>query len=139
MRPSHGVWRPHRAVSQCSNGPGWVAVLLASADAVLAVRPGPTDLDIGVVGLLPPGSSEAVEIRAFFPVAGTTVEDPVTGSLNASLAGWLIGSGRVSAPYTARQGTAMGRAGRVRITADPDGTLWTGGGTITCISGTVQL
>jgi PhzF family phenazine biosynthesis protein len=121
------------------NGPGWVGVLLGSADAVLALRPGPSDLDIGVVGLLPPTSPDAVEVRAFFPVDGTTVEDPVTGSLNASLAGWLIGTGRVTAPYTARQGTALGRAGRVRITADDRGTIWTGGGTITCISGTVEI
>jgi PhzF family phenazine biosynthesis protein len=121
------------------NGPGWVAVLLASADAVLAVRPGPSDLDIGVVGILPPGSPEAIEVRAFFPVDGTTVEDPVTGSLNASLAGWLIGSGRVTAPYTARQGTAIGRAGRIHVTADADGTIWTGGGTTTRITGTVEL
>jgi PhzF family phenazine biosynthesis protein len=121
------------------NGPGWVGVLLASADAVLAVRPGPTDLCVGVVGPLPPGSPEAVEVRAFFPVDGTTVEDPVTGSLNASLAGWLLSSGRLTAPYSARQGTAIGRAGRVHVTTDDDGTIWTGGGTITCISGTVHL
>jgi PhzF family phenazine biosynthesis protein len=121
------------------NGPGWVAVLLTSADDVLAVRPGPTDLCVGVVGPCPPGSPEAIEVRGFFPVDGNTVEDPVTGSLNASLAGWLIATGRVAAPYTARQGTAIGRAGRVHVTTDLDGTIWTGGGTITCISGTVQL
>jgi PhzF family phenazine biosynthesis protein len=121
------------------NGPGWVAVLLGSADDVLAVRPRPNDLDIGVVGLLPPGSPEALEVRAFFPVGDATVEDPVTGSLNASVAGWLIGTGRVQAPYAARQGTAIGRAGRVRVTVDDDGTIWVGGGTITCVSGSVDL
>jgi PhzF family phenazine biosynthesis protein len=121
------------------NGPGWVAVLLGSAEAVLALRPGPTDLDLGVVGPRPPGSHEAFEVRAFFPKDGTTVEDPVTGSLNASLAQWLLGTGRAAAPYVARQGTALGRAGRVHVTQDPDGTIWVGGGTVTCISGDVEL
>jgi PhzF family phenazine biosynthesis protein len=97
------------------NGPGWVAVMLASAEAVLAVRPGAVDLNVGVIGAYPPDSPEAFEVRAFFPRAGATGEDPVTGSLNASLAQWLLGSGRVSAPYKVSQGTTLGRAGRVHI------------------------
>ncbi len=121
------------------NGPGWVAVLLASADAVLAVRPGMTDLDVGIAGPYPPGSPAAFEVRAFFPKEGATTEDPVTGSLNASLAQWLLASGRAAAPYLASQGTVLGRRGQVRITRDPDGTIWVGGGTVTCVSGTVQL
>jgi PhzF family phenazine biosynthesis protein len=121
------------------NGPGWVAVLLASAEAVLAVRPGPTDLDIGVAGPYPPGSPEAFEVRAFSPKVGGAIEDPVTGSLNASLAQWLLDSGRVAAPYVASQGTALGRRGRVHISRDEDGQVWVGGGTVTCVSGTVEL
>jgi len=125
--------------SWADNGPGWVAVLLDSADAVLAVEPGPTDLDLGVVGPCPAGSPAAIEVRAFFPKDGTTVEDPVTGSLNASLAAWLLRTGRVSAPYVARQGTALGRAGRVHVSRDGDGTIWVAGGTVTCVSGQVEL
>src|ERR1700759_5161255 len=121
------------------NGPGWVAVLLGTADAVLAVRPGGSDLDIGVVGPYPPGSPEAFEVRAFSPALGSFGEDPVTGSLNASLAGWLLESGRATAPYVASQGTAIGRRGRVRITRDDAGTIWVGGHTVTCVSGTVTL
>src|SRR5262245_17214098 len=121
------------------NGPGWVAVLLASADAVLALRPDPVDLDVGVAGPYPPGSPQAFEVRAFFPKDGATVEDPVTGSLNASLAQWLLRTGRASAPYVASQGTALGRSGRVHIARDPDGTIWVGGGTVTCVSGHVEL
>jgi PhzF family phenazine biosynthesis protein len=122
------------------NGPGWVAVLLESAGAVLAVRPGFIgDLDIGVVGPQPEGSSEAFEVRGFFAKDGATVEDPVTGSLNASLAGWLLGSGRADVPYVAAQGTALGRAGRVHITRDEEGVIWVGGGTITCVAGEVEL
>jgi PhzF family phenazine biosynthesis protein len=121
------------------NGPGWIGVLLESADDVLALRPGVVDLDIGVVGPSPAGSAEAFEVRAFFPVDGTTREDPVTGSLNASLAQWLLATGRARAPYTARQGTAMGRAGLVRIEVDDQGRIWTGGGTVTCIRGEVDL
>jgi PhzF family phenazine biosynthesis protein len=121
------------------NGPGWIAVLLASADAVLALAPGPTDLDLGVAGPYPPGAPAAFEVRAFMPKNGMTDEDPVTGSLNASLAQWLLASGRAEAPYLARQGTALGRAGEVRITADDDGQVWVGGGVVTCVSGTVEL
>jgi PhzF family phenazine biosynthesis protein len=121
------------------NGPGWVAVLLADAQAVLALRPGPVDLDVGVVGPHPDGSPVAFEVRAFVPKDGSTVEDPVTGSLNASLAGWLLRTGRASAPYVASQGTALGRSGRVHISRDPEGTIWVGGGTITCVVGEVEL
>ncbi len=63
----------------------------------------------------------------------------MTGSLNASVAQWLIGSGRASAPYVASQGTALGRRGRVSISRDDSGTIWVGGGTITCISGEVEI
>jgi PhzF family phenazine biosynthesis protein len=121
------------------NGPGWVAVLLDSADAVLALEPRPLgDLDVGVVGPHPEGAPEAFELRGFFQVGTATIEDPVTGSLNASVAQWLLDSGRATAPYVARQGTALGRAGRVHITRD-DGTIWVGGGTVTCIAGAVEL
>ncbi len=121
------------------NGPGWVALLLRSVEVVLAVRPGAVDLDIGIAALFPPGSAEALEVRAFFPKDGMTVEDPVTGSLNASLAGWLIRSGRIAAPYVARQGTVLGRAGRVHVTQSGDGTIWIGGGTATCVVGEVDV
>ena len=121
------------------NGPGWIAVLLASADAVLALRPGASDLEIGVAGPHPPGGPAAFEVRAFSPKDGAIDEDPVTGSLNASLAQWLLATGRARAPYLARQGTVLGRNGQVRITSDPDGVIWVGGSTVTCISGTVDL
>ena len=127
------------AAEWADNGPGWVAVLLASAEAVLALKPAPIDFDLGVVGAHPPGSALAIEVRAFFPKDGTTVEDPVTGSLNASLAMWLLGSGRATAPYVARQGTALGRDGRVHVTRDDDGTIWVGGGTVTCVAGEIEL
>jgi PhzF family phenazine biosynthesis protein len=123
------------------NGPGWVALMLASAEAVLALRPRFIDLDVGVVGPRPPGSAEAFEVRAFFPKDGVLVEDPVTGSLNAALAQWLLHSGRASAPYVAAQGTVLGRAGRVHVSqdCDEDATIWIGGGTVTCVSGEVEL
>jgi PhzF family phenazine biosynthesis protein len=122
-----------------ANGPPWVAVLLSSAAEVLAVRPGTVDMMIGVVGPYPEGSPEAFEVRAFFPVGGATREDPVTGSLNAGLAEWLTASGRAQPPYTARQGSALGRDGRVRITRDADGRIWAGGGAVTCVTGDVVL
>jgi PhzF family phenazine biosynthesis protein len=121
------------------NGPGWVAALFESAEAVLSLRPSKIDFDLGVVGPYPAGAPAAFEVRAFVPADGATVEDPVTGSLNASLAEWLLRTGRATAPYTASQGTALGRAGRVHITRDNTGTIWTGGGTVSCVVGHVDL
>jgi PhzF family phenazine biosynthesis protein len=135
-----GVDREDIVDAQCvDNGPGWVAVLLGSAEAVLALRPKAVDLDVGVVGPLPEGTSEALEVRAFFPKDGATVEDPVTGSLNASVAEWLLRTGRVKAPYVARQGTALNREGRVQISCDSDGGIWVAGATCTRIEGQVDL
>jgi PhzF family phenazine biosynthesis protein len=125
-------------IAWADNGPGWIAVLLASAEAVLAVRPGVVDLDIGVAGLYPSGSPAALEVRAFSPKVSSG-EDPVTGSLNASLGQWLLAAGRVTAPYVASQGTVLGRRGRVHVSRDDDGQVWVGGGTLTCVSGTVEL
>ena len=86
------------------NGPGWVALMLADAAAVLALRPGSVDRLVGVVGAYPPGTGPAYEVRAFFPKDGATVEDPVTGSLNASLAQWLTSTGRCPAAVRGQPG-----------------------------------
>jgi PhzF family phenazine biosynthesis protein len=121
------------------NGPGWIAVLLGSAEEVLALRPGVVDFELGVVGCYPAGSPSAIEVRAFMPKDGKTDEDPVTGSLNASLADWLLRTGRVTAPYVANQGTALGRLGRVHISCDSAGTIWVGGATSSRVDGFVEL
>ena len=138
------------------NGPGWIAVKLASADAVLALDPdfgAVESYDIGVVGPNPIGvvgpskvgvvgesaaGDAAIEVRAFFRAGGQAAEDPVTGSLNAALAQWLLGTGELAAPYVAAQGTALGRAGRVHVD-EADGEIWVGGDAVTCVSGTVDL
>ena len=78
-------------------------------------------------------------MRAFFPLNGATAEDPVTGSLNASLAEWLLRTGRATSPYVGRQGTVLGRSGRVHVSQDAAGTIWVGGGTVTCVAGEVEL
>jgi PhzF family phenazine biosynthesis protein len=127
------------AVEWVDNGFRWMAVLLESAERVLALRPGQLDFDVGAVGFHPPGSEAAIEVRAFFPVSGVAAEDPVTGSLNAGVAQWLISSGRLRAPYVASQGSAIGRAGRVHISQDEEGTIWVGGRCETVISGSVEL
>jgi PhzF family phenazine biosynthesis protein len=127
------------AAQWADNGPGWVAILLESAEAVLAVRPGLVDHDVGLVGPYPAGAPEAFELRAFFLKDGATLEDPVTGSLNASVAQWLVGTGRATPPYVARQGAALGRAGRIYISAEADGQIWVGGGTLTCVHGEVAI
>ncbi len=123
------------------NGPGWAVVLLATADEVLALEPDLAqipDAKIGAVGAYPEGGSYAFEIRAFAPGVGVP-EDPVTGSLNASVAQWLTGTGRAQAPYRVSQGARLGRAGEIRIDRDPDDTVWVGGATTTFFSGTAVL
>ena len=138
----------------CDNGPRWRGVLLASADQVLALDPDAAvlaGLDVGVVGPRGKvgGSVEgtdaadadacAFEVRAFFPGNNGLAEDPVTGSLNAALAQWLIGAGLAPERYVASQGTRLGRAGRVHVQRDADGTIWVGGDSVTCIDGTVTV
>jgi PhzF family phenazine biosynthesis protein len=139
-----GIERGHILDSQwVDNGPGWVAVMLESAEAVLALEPRGDEaerIDIGIVGPYQPGSELAYEVRAIFSDdRGQLIEDPVTGSLNASVAQWLVGSGRFTPPYTASQGTAIGRAGRPRISQDANGAIWIGGDTVTRIRGSVEI
>lgn len=133
----------------CDNGPGWRAVLLRDSAQVLALQPDSTilaGLDVGVVGprgkVGVVGGSDAdgiaFEVRAFFPGNNGLAEDPVTGSLNAALAQWLIGAGLAPAQYVASQGTRLGRAGRVFVEQDGD-TLWVGGSSVTCMAGEVLL
>lgn len=123
------------------NGAGWVAVRLRDADAVLALAPdfgAFGGLDVGAAGLYPPGGDVQVEVRGFAPDVGIP-EDPVTGSLNAGLAQWLTRDGSLPPSYVAAQGTSLGRAGRVHVETDADGTIWVGGATVTTISGAVSL
>jgi PhzF family phenazine biosynthesis protein len=131
-----------RAAEWVDNGPGWVAVLLGSRDEVLALRPDLVamgDLEVGVVAPwaeAAPGEPQ-FEVRAFVPSVGVG-EDPVTGSLNAGLAQWLIGAGIAPPRYVASQGTVLGRAGRVHV--ERIGTdIWIGGASVTCIEGRVTL
>jgi PhzF family phenazine biosynthesis protein len=138
------------------NGPGWLAVRLSSADAVRALQPdfgavessgngvvGPSPLGVvglAKIGVLGPESSgdTAIEVRAFFRAGDVIAEDPVTGSLNAGVAQWLLSSGDVTAPYVAGQGSALGRDGRVYID-EADGEVWVGGDAVTCIAGSVDI
>ena len=121
------------------NGPGWIGLLLESADKVLSLEPArshETRVDVGVIGPYPEGSDLAFELRVFFSDHhGAILEDPVTGSFNASAAQWMLGSGRASAPYVAAQGARLGRAGRISVDQDADGTVWIGGRTETFFSG----
>ena len=133
--------------SWVDNGPGWAALLLPDAQSVLDIELTKVDTKLGVVGpylgaagAYPDAASGAAfEVRAFFSSGGSPAEDPVTGSLNASVAQWLIGSGRATPPYQVSQGTALGRAGRVAITRDAAGEIWVGGQVATCVTGSVDL
>jgi PhzF family phenazine biosynthesis protein len=134
----------------CDNGPNWRGVMLRSAEQVLALKPDAAvlaGLDIGVVG--PRGKVGVVgaqtesndtqfEVRAFFPGNNGMTEDPVTGSLNAALAQWLIGAGIAPPRYVAAQGTALARAGRVHVSQE-GADIWIGGASVTCVDGKVLL
>jgi PhzF family phenazine biosynthesis protein len=127
------------AAQWIDNGPGWLGLQLRDAAAVIAVEPARSHssrIDIGLVGLHPAGSPHAYEVRAIFsdPYGGL-IEDPVTGSLNASAAEWMLATGQVTSPYTATQGTRLGRAGRIRIEQDDAGAIWVGGHTAMLFAG----
>ncbi len=158
-----------RAAQHLDNGPQWLGLLLDSTDTVLALAPNHQALKdlkqkVGVcavesaqpaINLIAKSSREArafaehaadapqqaapdLEVRAFAAPVGIA-EDPVTGSLNASLAQWLMAEGHLPARYLASQGTCLGRAGRVQLERDTSGQVWVGGQVVTCISGQVQL
>ena len=139
--------KPQQVVSAqvLDNGPVWLGILMNDPAAVLALEPDHAVLrglgqKVGVAARYtdPREGAPLLEVRAFADPVGIP-EDPVTGSLNASLAQWLIGEGHMPARYLAAQGACLGRAGRVHIERDDDGQVWVGGETVTCISGTVQL
>jgi len=158
-----------RAAQLLDNGPQWLGLLLDSMDTVLALEPNHAMLKelkqkVGVcavdtappaINLIAKSSREArafaehagdaprqptpdLEVRAFAAPVGIT-EDPVTGSLNASLAQWLMAEGHLPERYLAAQGTCLGRAGRVLLERDAQGQVWVGGQVVSCISGQVQV
>ena len=145
------------------NGPVWLTLQLDSADTVLALEPDHARLaalgqKVGVIGVYPapsaielvsrssrearafgaPPPAPLIEVRAFAAPVGVP-EDPVTGSLNASLAQWLIEAGELPLRYIAAQGTALGRAGRVHVERDAAGQVWIGGDCVGVIQGQVTL
>ena len=62
----------------------------------------------------------------------------MTGSANAGLAQWLVDTGALPPSYTSRQGSVIGREGRVRIEADGE-RVWVSGDAVTRIVGEVDL
>ena len=141
--------RPHQiqAAQLLDNGPVWLGLLLDSADTVLGLTPDHARLkdlgqDVGVIHIAPDAGDNperpGAVVRAFAAPMGNP-EDPVTGSLNASLAQWLIAEGLAPTRYLVAQGECLGRAGRVYIRQDGQGQVWVGGHTVTCIEGTALL
>ena len=155
------------AAQNLNNGPHWLGLLVNDVDTVLALNPDHAALKklgtkVGVAakrqapdgGLIRRANREAraftashtriandptdLEVRAFAAPVGIA-EDPVTGSLNASLAQWLMADGHMPAAYSARQGTVLGRAGQVFLSQDTQGQVWVGGDVVGCIQGTVTL
>lgn len=130
-----------RAAQWLQNGPRWLTLQVDSADTVLALEPDHNALkdlaEVGVVGPYPDGSVCQFELRAFASVIGVP-EDPVTGSLNAGVAQWLIEREVAPKRYLASQGQRLGRAGRVQIEHDGR-TLWVGGHSVSCVRGQLTL
>ena len=121
------------------NGPGWIGVLVSDVQVLRQLEPTWSRIAVKAgVAALTGDPAHALEVRAFF-FAGGSREDPVTGSLNGSLAQWLLGNGTLTAPYVASQGTAMGRDGRVFVTQGEDGAIWIGGDAVTGVDGTVAM
>ena len=135
------------------NGAQWLCLLLDNTDSVLVLEPDLARIKalghkVGVAALYRATNAmplignacqetqAQLEVRAF---STTGVEDPVTGSLNGSLAQWLIAQKHMQAPYVASQGIRVGRNGRVSVQQDEQQQLWIGGHTVTCMQGTVQL
>jgi predicted PhzF superfamily epimerase YddE/YHI9 len=141
-----------QAAQLLDNGPVWLGLLVDSAQTVLALAPDHAQLKslgqkVGVVHVdrsssaIKTGANEltpTVTVRAFAAPIGIN-EDPVTGSLNASLAQWLMADGLAPARYVAAQGECLGRAGRVHVECDAGGQVWVGGASVTCVDGRVAL
>lgn len=134
-----GIERQDIAAHQwVDNGPGWAVVQLPTAQQVLDLQPDLSlipDAMVGAIGAYPAGSEFDFEMRSFAPRAGVA-EDPVCGSMNASVGQWLIRSGRVDGAYRVSQGSLLGRAGDITITPDEMVTVWVGGATNTLFRGT---
>jgi PhzF family phenazine biosynthesis protein len=133
------------ATQHLVNGPHYVGLLLDHPDTVLTVQPKLEELrksmeqaGISGIGMAAHGEPAQFTVR-FFANDLMVIEDPVTGSFNASLAQWLIADGLAPSSYVATQGTALGRRGQVFISSDDSGQVWVGGHSVTCISGTVNL
>ncbi|MGO3795634.1 MAG: PhzF family phenazine biosynthesis protein [Pauljensenia sp.] len=123
------------------NGPGWAVVRLATAQEVLDLEPDLSlipDAMVGAIGAYPPDSEHDFEMRTFAPRAGVA-EDPVCGSMNASVGQWLTGTGAVPGGYLVSQGARLDRAGDITITPDDSGTVWVGGAVSTLFSGTALV
>jgi PhzF family phenazine biosynthesis protein len=155
------------AAQSLNNGPHWLGLLVHDVDTVLALEPDHAALKklgtkVGVAARRPAPAGSLIrranrearaftasntriandptdlEVRAFAAPVGVA-EDPVTGSLNASLAQWLMADGHMPTAYSARQGTVLGRAGQVFLSRDAQGQVWVGGDVVGCIQGTVNL
>lgn len=123
------------------NGPGWAVIKLATAQEVLELVPDLTIIPtamVGAIGAYPEGSEHDFEMRTFAPGAGVT-EDPVCGSMNASVGQWLTRTGQAHGSYTVAQGSRLGRAGTILITTDQDGEVWVSGATTSLFLGTALI
>ncbi|MFJ6081755.1 PhzF family phenazine biosynthesis protein [Streptomyces sp. NPDC092369] len=123
------------------NGPGWAVLQLPTAEEVLALEPDlsliPTAM-VGAIGAYPEGSRHRFELRTFAPGVGVP-EDPACGSMNAAVGQWLTSIGAAPSSYRVSQGTRLGRAASIEITADADGTVWVSGAAVVCVRGTITL
>ncbi|PHM31210.1 Phenazine biosynthesis protein PhzF family [Xenorhabdus innexi] len=121
------------------NGPGWLGILLKSVDKLMGIRPDYSqlkDYELGLCAMYPENSQVRLEVRGL--CGSISSEDPVTGSLNAAFAQWLIPHGKLPENYIARQGRCVERDGWIYVTSDENG-IWISGDVVDCISGTVEF
>lgn len=133
------------------NGTPWLAVGVDSPNTCISIEFDPVAAahivrKVGMTGLAfyahhSPGGPATLEVRCIVIDSNHSIyEDPVTGSANAGLASLFAArERRPGTRYTVRQGTAIGREGRVSVEYGADGAIWVGGRSTTIVDGTFRI
>ncbi len=125
-------------------GPHWLVVRLPSSAAVDRLQPdlsaiaALSDTDPRLTGITVYGhdGGDRVTVRSFAPAVAVD-EDPVCGSGNAAVGRHRALTEGTTAPYTAHQGAALHRDGRVAVDYQDD-QVTIGGHAVTIVRGTLH-
>ncbi|HZQ72333.1 MAG TPA: PhzF family phenazine biosynthesis protein [Burkholderiales bacterium] len=133
--------KPASSLVRVAVGPVWLVGEMSDARALAALKPDMSALAEWTASLKATGVTvfaksddcvAALHVRSFAPAHGIP-EDPVCGSGNLAVASVF----HQESSYTARQGGALGRDGRVFIRKEKDAT-WLGGSCVTCVEGEIR-